>query len=258
MRVEVPHRAPRLQAPIAAVPVQVDTTRAITPNITDQRIPLPITRQVRAHLLPPPVCVASHTHHGKAGLSVCQAQSLWTSQRSSPLSDTGSSHGRRTSSPPRNPAATAKGAQARQGAKGLGAYIGFLDLTSIAGCASIAGMPKVTLVVSVEEKALWVASAHGELTSLADWIRRACGVRAGLGAGDDDVPEPGVRPSTEVHAGSNPAVVSPAPSLRPHRADPKDKAAMEHGRGEKKSSGGMCAHRVPAGSFCKRCEEENH
>lgn len=42
----------------------------------------------------------------------------------------------------------------------------------------------------------------------------------GLAAGERDVPEPGVRPPTGVHVGSNPTVPAPAasPSFRP---DPK-------------------------------------
>lgn len=44
-------------------------------------------------------------------------------------------------------------------------------------------------------------------------------------------------------------------SLKPHRADPKTKASQEHGKGAKKVSTGLCEHRVPVGSFCRRCEE---
>lgn len=49
---------------------------------------------------------------------------------------------------------------------------------------------------------------------------------------------------------------TPAPPLKPHRADPKDKAAQEHGKKERAAAKGLCPHRVPIGSFCRRCEEE--
>lgn len=44
--------------------------------------------------------------------------------------------------------------------------------------------------------------------------------------------------------------------LKPHAADPKDKATQEHGKREKKPRSGLCQHRVPVGVFCKRCDEE--
>lgn len=55
-----------------------------------------------------------------------------------------------------------------------------------------------------------------------------------------------------------PATPGPPPRALPEfKADPKDKASQEHAPREKrKSAGGMCEHRVPIGSFCKRCEEE--
>lgn len=52
-----------------------------------------------------------------------------------------------------------------------------------------------------------------------------------------------------------PAVKGTFRTHPPHNADPKDKASQEHAKGQKKTAGGMCEHRVPIGSYCKRCEE---
>jgi hypothetical protein len=49
---------------------------------------------------------------------------------------------------------------------------------------------------------------------------------------------------------------APARVLPEHRADPRDRASMEHGPREPAAAKGMCEHRVPLGSYCKRCEEE--
>lgn len=43
-------------------------------------------------------------------------------------------------------------------------------------------MPKVILVVSDEQKALWVEAAHAERLTLSEWIRRRCD--GGLAAGE--------------------------------------------------------------------------
>jgi len=55
--------------------------------------------------------------------------------------------------------------------------------------------------------------------------------------------------------GRQPGPASARKSLKSHRADPKDKAAQEHGAREKAKPTGMCDHRVPRGQYCKRCED---
>lgn len=90
-------------------------------------------------------------------------------------------------------------------------------------------MPKITIVVEEEEKALWVAAAYGELISLSEWLRRAANDRAG-------------RKTAPARLPVDAPVVVPAEKA-PARARPQSKD-------------GLCPHRVPVGSYCKRCEEE--
>jgi hypothetical protein len=91
-------------------------------------------------------------------------------------------------------------------------------------------VPKITIVVDESEKELWVAAAYGELISLSEWLRRAANDRAGRK----------VTPARSVPA--DVPVVVPAEKA-PARAKPQSKD-------------GLCPHRVPVGSYCKRCEEE--
>lgn len=76
--------------------------------------------------------------------------------------------------------------------------------------------------------------------------------------GDDPVV---VHPSdsrAESQAGLNGPSGSPTSSpgrvLVEHRADPKDRAAQEHGRRQRQVRSQLCEHRVPAGAFCKVCD----
>ena len=148
-------------------------------------------------------------------------------------------------------------------------------------------MPKVILVVSDEQKDLWVEAAHAQRLSLSEWIRRRCD--GGLAAGE---PGGAAAPRREGSSGfesQSAAPTSPAPAASPtelepdpldqakaievmreagytlpdppparsmpqFRADPKQKAAQEHAPKERqRASRSMCEHRVPAGQYCKRC-----
>jgi hypothetical protein len=98
-------------------------------------------------------------------------------------------------------------------------------------------MPSINVRLSVEQhEVLRRAAFEGRRSLQKEIVGRLFG---GLAAGGPDVPEPGLRPSTEVNAGSNPAVGAPA-------ANPRKRT----------TANGMCEHRVPTGSFCKRCGRE--
>ena len=117
-------------------------------------------------------------------------------------------------------------------------------------------MPKIIFSVTDEQKALYVECAYSERVSLSEWVRRAADARLSpLELRPDDRHE-----QAEAAAwAEDEANRSSAPSSRAlteHKADPRDKASQEHAPKEKrKSAGGMCEHRVPIGSYCKRCEE---
>ena len=120
-------------------------------------------------------------------------------------------------------------------------------------------MARVIFQVGEEEKALWVEAAHRELVSLSEWLRRAAQVRAGgLAAGEATtariVSRAGNKADAEMRDDTPRLAVSPA-ARPPHKADPKGKAEMEHGSRDRSPWSGMCEHRVPLGSFCKRCED---
>lgn len=83
--------------------------------------------------------------------------------------------------------------------------------------------------------------------------------RLAVGALELVVEGPGVGSIEDaLKSGNETSVPTPGgirPSRRPaHRADPKTKAAMEHGRREPRARDGMCEHRIPAGAFCKVCD----
>lgn len=140
----------------------------------------------------------------------------------------------------------------------------------------ICHMPKLIFVASAEEKTAWVEASHDERVSLSEWLRRAANARVGgLGAvggaavsrhdTEGSYPLPDSQSSVGLSGrkdmgshsdGLAPSRPSAAPSpLKPHRPDPKAKASQEHGRGEKKTVKGLCPHRVPLGSFCRRCTD---
>ena len=101
-------------------------------------------------------------------------------------------------------------------------------------------MPKITIVVEEEEKALWVAAAYGELISLSEWLRRAGNDRAGRTTRRKTSAPPVQPPGHQREMADKPAVLA---EKAPARAKPQSKD-------------GLCPHRVPVGSYCKRCEEE--
>lgn len=90
------------------------------------------------------------------------------------------------------------------------------------------------------------ALLRGWLGAYADGVLFADGARVGPA-----VPAPGLGlVSTAVVADE----VHRVP-LKPHAADPKDKASQEHRKRESTKKSGLCPHRVPVGVFCKKCEE---
>lgn len=139
-------------------------------------------------------------------------------------------------------------------------------------------MPRIVISLSEQQKELWVEASHAERVTLSEWIRRRCdGALEGWGS-------PTADPLADIHAAAERAAASrmsqptrvielpelpegqrweqvPLPKdgvgsriLPAHNADPKDKATQEHGKGAKKSGAAkMCPHRVPVGTYCKRC-----
>ena len=100
-------------------------------------------------------------------------------------------------------------------------------------------MPRLIFQVSEREKELYVDAAHRERVSLSEWLRRAAGER-----------------EAKAVTGNPLAVEKIAPRvLSEHKTDSKNKAAQEHGKRQPKPTAGLCPHRVPDGSYCKRCEE---
>lgn len=93
-------------------------------------------------------------------------------------------------------------------------------------------MPKVILVVSDEQKALWVEAAHAERLTLSEWIRRRCD--GGLAAGEAglDGSDPGT-PGVRQRGTAVPTPQSPAASPQKLVAEPGvQTSAMQPGSGE--------------------------
>lgn len=118
-------------------------------------------------------------------------------------------------------------------------------------------MTKILFTVPPYEKDTWVRLASARGLTLSEWLRQAARKEAELSAPTSPTPTlldervQDVFPDLPVGVSVQQA---PTP-LKPFRADPKTKASQEHGKKERKTAEKMCVHRVPLGSFCKRCAE---
>lgn len=125
-------------------------------------------------------------------------------------------------------------------------------------------MPSMNVRLTEEQHAELVAAAHENMRSLQKEIvaRLFDGLTAGGRSSarvGGNVREEGAGLRAAAHD-SRPPAASPEETQRvlpPHRADPKEKAAQEHWRRVAGPAKGLCPHRVPLGSYCKRCEEES-
>jgi hypothetical protein len=103
--------------------------------------------------------------------------------------------------------------------------------------------------MTVEQHEGLLAAAERNGRSLQKELEfRVFGDRAGL------FPEPPADELTAVTSVDQP--LAPPRVLPEHKADPRDKATQEHGRKPGAVRAKVCVHRVAAGSYCKRCEEE--
>ena len=153
-----------------------------------------------------------------------------------------------------------------------------ISMTSLTALTSlmevIARMPRIVLSLSEQQKTHWVEAAYEDRVSLSEWIRRRCdaGLKRGerplvVEVSEEDVEGIRIVPlegqseiAEEISSTAIAEAIATTARARvipEHRADPKDKAKQEHAPKEKrKSAGGMCEHRVPVGTYCKReCAE---
>lgn len=141
-------------------------------------------------------------------------------------------------------------------------------------------MPRLIFTVSEEERELWVERAYDERISLAEWLRRAANARAGNGAGGLEAGQSGRSETGGLPGGgatssasppaSSPPVFSPdwseVEAVRPRKVGPDEMVASaglppaepspppKTARKRSAPRVAMCDHRVPAGSYCRKCD----